>query len=248
MGLRQKGCRSFAAGPVLFSAALFSTPGAEANEDPRFRRLIFSGASIASDNSFYYSGARYHISGNTDEGGWVLELSGGRGTYNYLTQNVPGGAVNATFNIADAAIGYGYRWDQGRVIGFIGIHRESHKLFPLDPGNLNQGSETGISGKVDLWVKPTENVLITLFGSVTSVFSGYYANAFAGYRFLAQDSLFIGPEFGFAGNNSYSAQHVGLRASGIRFRKLSFAVSAGFSNDPDSSSGAYGSLSSWYKL
>jgi Cellulose biosynthesis protein BcsS len=248
MGLRQKGRGSFAAGLVLISAVMFSVPGAIANEDPEFRRLIFSGASVASDNAFYYSGARYHISGNTDDGGWVLEFSGGRGTYNYLTQNVPGGVVNATFNIADGAIGYGYRWDQGRVIGFIGIHRESHTLSPFDPGNFNQGSETGISGKIDLWVKPTANVLITLYGSVTSVFSGYYANAFAGYRVFAQDNLFIGPEFGFAGNNSYSAQRVGLRASGIRFRKLSFAVSAGVSNDPASGSGAYGSLSSWYKL
>ncbi len=91
-------------------------------------------------------------------------------------------------------------------------------------------------------------MLITLYGSVTSVFSGYSANAFAGYRFLSRDNLFIGVEFGFAGNNSYSAQHVGLRASGIRFRKLSFAVSAGLSNDPDTGSGAYGSFSSWYKL
>ncbi len=248
MGLRQKGRGSFAAGLVLVPAAFLSMPHTNAGEAADWRKLVFSGASVASDNAFYYSGARYHISGNTDAGGWVLEMSGGRGSYSYLTSNVPGGVVNATFNIAEAAIGYGLRWDQGRVIGFIGIRRESHKLFPLDPGNFNQGSETGISGKVDLWVKPTDNLLITLYGSVTSVFSGYYANAFAGYRVPSRDDLFIGPEFGIAGNNSYREWNIGFRASGLRFRKLSFAVSTGFSNDPDSGSGAYGSLGAWYKL
>ncbi len=139
MGKRQKGGGSFAAGLALVSGALFAVPQANAEEAADWRRLVFSGASVATNGTFYYSGARHHFSGSTDAGGWVLELSGGRGTYNYLTQNVPGGVVNATFNIAEAAIGYGYRWDQGRVIGFVGLRRESHKLFPFDqPGQRDR--------------------------------------------------------------------------------------------------------------
>ncbi len=231
---------------AIVPATLFFLPDAQADEKSGQRWLFFSGASIANNNHFFYSGGRYHLSGDADNGGWILEASAGTGRYSYLTKNVAGGIVDASFNVFEGAVGYGHRWEQGRIIGFVGVRNENHFLTPFDPGNQNQGDETGISGKLDLWVKPTEIILLTFYASTTSVFSGYHANAFVGYRIFSNHDFYVGPEIATGGNNSYQTSQFGIRASGIPLLGFSVAVSGGISEDRDTGSGTYGSFSLWY--
>ena len=231
---------------TIVLATLSFLSDAQAVDKSGDRWLFFSGASIADHNHFFYSGGRYHLSGDADNGGWILEAYAGTGRYSYLTQNVAGGSVDASFSVFEGAIGYGHRWEQGRIIGFVGIHNENHVLAPFDLGNRNHGDETGISGKLDLWVKPTENILLTVYASTTNVFSGYHANAFAGYRIFSNHDFYVGPEIAIGGNNSYQTSHFGIRASGIPLFGFFIAVAGGISQDPDTGSGTYGSFSLWY--
>lgn len=242
--------RKFVSFAVVFTGVLFFvlinfTYSALAEDESEQRWLVFSGGSIATENQFFYSGGRFHAAGDTAGGGLILEALAGSGQYIYSTANVPGGLVSGRFSVVELSAGWGHRWDNGRVIGFVGVNYEDHELSPVDPGNTNQGEEWGIIAKIDLWVKPVDRVMVTAYGSVTSVFSGYYAQLFAGYRVHQDHDIYIGPETSVAGNNSYQEFKVGGRISGFSILKLSFAVSAGFAYSDDATESAYAALSSW---
>ncbi len=206
---------------------------------------MFSGVEVSSNSQYFYTGVRQNLSGYIDQSGWIYGISYGKGKYHYSNSTVPGGRVDATFKILDAAIGYQHRRETGALAVLIGLHGEEHLLSAFDPGNQVQGESYGISGQIDLWMKPKPNLFITLYGSANSVFGGYYGRVFAGYKVPLLGNAFLGPELALMGNKTYWETRLGVQIHSLQIRRWGLSASLGMSRNLDGNSSAYGSLAIW---
>ena len=232
-------------GYILFFITFLLQKPAFAVDEIRQRSLMFAGVEISSNSQYFHTGIRQSLAGHIENTGWIFDVSYGLGTYHYKNTNAPGGKIEASFAILDAAFGYHYRWDKGGISVLAGVHGEDHILSAFDPGNVVQGEKFGVSGKLDIWAKPTPDILITAYGSVTNVYGGYYGRLYIGHRIPQLWNAFVGPELAILGNQTYMETRFGIQANSIPLGEFGITISAGISQNQDSRHSLYGSLNMW---
>ncbi|GEL44375.1 hypothetical protein MEX01_49660 [Methylorubrum extorquens] len=173
------------------------------------------------------------------DSGLRVRLQGVAGTYSY-----PGTAVGQTVKGVQqegtVLLGYEWIWQQAALAGYIGMNVRSNELSILDPENPVVGTGLGLKVAGDLYVNPTDNTLLAVNASYSTLFNAYYARARAG--FAVAPGVFIGPEVTFLGDNFFNGWRAGGHVTGFAIGPMKFSLGAGYAFDRIRKGGYYTSI------
>lgn len=168
-----------------------------------------------------------------------VRLQGVAGTYSY-----PGAAVRQTVTGVQQEgtllLGYEWIWAQAALAGYIGMNVRSNELSILDPGNPVVGTGLGTKVAADLYMNPTDNTLLAVNASYSTLFNAYYARARAG--FAVAPGVFIGPEVTLLGDNFFNGWRTGAHVTGFAIGPMKFSLGAGYAFDRVQKGGYYTSV------
>lgn len=201
--------------------------------------LFFTGADGWAYGVFGYGGAMWSP-GGLDNSGFTLKALGAGGTYRYISGGLGDVEVKGRQFVAALQPGWRFKNDTWIVTLFAGPEYQDNRLSPEDPGNRSSGSHLGLSGGVDFWYQPIPEVMVALNGSLNDR-KAYSARAALGGLVLEQ--FFLGPEAQTFGAETYSQYRLGLMATGIKIGSFEWSLGAGWVDDTDNRTGAYGYLS-----
>ncbi|SFV06922.1 Cellulose biosynthesis protein BcsS [Methylobacterium sp. 174MFSha1.1] len=173
------------------------------------------------------------------QSGLRVRLQGVAGTYSY-----PGAAVRQTVTGVQqegtVLLGYEWIWQQAALAGYIGMNVRSNELSILDPGNPVVGTGLGVKVAADFYANPTENTLVAVNASYSTLFNAYYARFRAG--FAVAPGVFIGPEGTLLGDNFFNGWRAGGHVTGFAVGPMKFSFGAGYSYDRVRKGGYYTSV------
>lgn len=203
---------------------------------------VDSGATVTTNNSAFGSlTATIAPVGTLLESGPRVRLQGVAGTYSY-----PGAAVRQTVTGVQqegtALLGYEWIWQQAALAGYIGMNVRSNELSILDPGNPVVGTGIGVKVAADLYVTPTENTMLAVNASYSTLFNAYYARARAG--FAVTPGVYIGPEVTLLGDDFFNGWRAGGHVTGFSVGPMKFSLGAGYAYDRVRKGGYYTSIDS----
>lgn len=225
-------------------AALASGPPASAGQEEQ-RWLVFSGASVADDSYYFYSGVRAALSGDITKSGLIAGVTSGSGLYRYASGVTPGGTIAGRFVLVEATGGYQWSAPQFGFAVMAGARYEDHRLSAPDPGNRVQGDEAGLAGLAELWARPVPGWMVTAGASATSVFGGYHVRASLARKLPFGTDLYAGIEAALMGNDEYRQTRAGVMVSGVDIGIATLSASAGLVDDSETGDGVYGTLGAW---
>lgn len=173
------------------------------------------------------------------DSGLRVRLQGVAGTYSY-----PGAAVRQTVTGVQQEgtllLGYEWIWQQAALAGYVGMNVRSNELSIVDPGNPVVGTGLGVKVAADLYVNPTDNTLLAVNASYSTLFNAYYARARAG--FAIAPGVFIGPEVTLLGDNFFNGWRAGGHVTGFAVGPMKFSLGAGYAFDRIRKGGYYTSI------
>lgn len=213
-------------------------PGPGAGTPPE-RILFFLGSDVWQHGKFGYGGFLWSPDG-LDNAGFTLKGLVAGGVYDYLSGALGDAQVDGRQIVVAAQPGWRFKNDQWIVTLFAGPELTNNRLTPNDPGSKTAGTHLGASGGVDVWYQPTASWMVALNGSLNDRKS-YSARAAFGTLLL--DQFFLGPEAQTFGGDDYWQYRLGLQATGVKFGAIEVSLGAGWAEDSDNRSGAYGYLS-----
>lgn len=129
--------------------------------------------------------------------------------------------------------------DKFEVKAFAGLDMQSR--IQLDPNFVYlQRPHVGLRVTADLWWEPTDQAMIAVSLSGTTIGSGRTGRVALGWRVF--DACWIGPE-ALASADVYSTQfRVGGHLTGLRVAGIEWSAGAGYLQDSLGRTGAYGRL------
>lgn len=203
---------------------------------------VDAGATVTTNSSAFGSlTATIAPVGHLLESGPRVRLQGVAGTYSY-----PGAAVRQTVTGVQqegtVLLGYEWIWQQAALAGFIGMNVRSNELSILDPGNPVVGTGIGVKVAADLYVTPTENTMLAVNASYSTLFNAYYARARAGIA--VSPGVFIGPEVTLLGDDFFNGWRAGGHVTGFAIGPMKFSLGAGYAYDRVRKGGYYTSIDS----
>jgi len=207
--------------------------------DPE-RWLVFSTADIWHQGGFAYGGVLWAPSG-LDRTGPVLKLMFGGGLYQYNSGAL--GNLTVTGRELSAVVLPGWRFvrDNVTVTLFVGYDRQAHRLTPDDPSAGLRGGYDGVRTAFELWYQPTPWAMVAADAAFSTIGPGYNARLATGVRVF--DAFYIGPEVqAFGADSNYRQIRAGLHVTGLRMGSIEWSAGAGWAEDSDDHSGAYGKL------
>ncbi|MBL1147381.1 MAG: cellulose biosynthesis protein BcsS [Pseudomonadota bacterium] len=207
----------------------------------------WAGIDVGPNSYYLFAGAVTGISGQSDidsEGGWLLRGDAGYGQYDYNTV-LPGPTpanIDGDVIAGDALIGYRHFFDTGanHITFYAGGELQNHDQSPRDAANSVEGSEFGAKGMVELNVTPAEDIVFNAAVSYSTAFDSYWSRGTVGYD---MQSVTVGPEVLFMGNEEYDQRRFGLSVSNIQLGFTDVAIRGGYANTSGrGDDGAYGTL------
>lgn len=200
------------------------------------KTLFFSGADAWTTGASVHAGLLWSPQG-LDTEGFTLKLLSGVGTYRYGA-----GARRATaVELFDSLMpGWRLKWGKLEVAAFAGLDLDHRFLPPDDRASRLGGFHAGLRAGADIWYEPSETTMLALNAWATTIGSGYWTRAAAGWRVL--DTAWIGPEVQALGDADYRQLRAGAHITGLRTGAWEWSVSAGFARDKDRHDGFYGRL------
>ncbi|MDJ1158386.1 cellulose biosynthesis protein BcsS [Chelatococcus sp. SYSU_G07232] len=225
-------------GPTATVAALLAASTASAQ--PAYPSWVFFGSAEGGTSGFASAGFKRGLTGGLYEPGLFLQGSLGSGNYSYRSRVVEGG--RATGRVLGASLMPGAQWSAGNTTFgfFVGPEIERHWLTPPDPDNRARGTRWGLRGQIDIWSHPTPRTLVTatLIGGTAA--PHLWSRLSAGYRLF--EAFYFGPEASAYASPDYRELRLGLHATGLTLRGLTFRLSGGLRIDSDDRTGAYAGL------
>lgn len=202
------------------------------------KTLFFSGADGWQDGASVHAGGLWSPQG-LDADGFTLKFISGLGAYRYRSGAL-GGRIQA-FEAFDSVLpGWRLRWGKLEIAAFAGLDVQNRWLTPDDPTSRLRGFHAGLRAGVDLWYEPSEALMLAASGWATTVGSGYWTRAAAGWRVL--DLAWIGPELQALGDADYRQLRAGAHVTGFHTGAWEWSASAGFARDQDRHNGFYGRI------
>ena len=195
------------------------------------------------EESFYgFAGALAALNGDLGRPGFVFRTFVAVGDYDYRSEDVPGGEVDADAFDGDLMIGY--QGNLARNVGWsalIGVNYIDNHLDPSDPSNPVRGSEVGfkVAGAVE--IQDPRPFFWGLEGAYSTAYETYWSRARVGYKVFG--NVVIGPEGVFMGDITYDTQRIGgfvsfpFRLTSTLTPSINVASGYGFVTNKDTDSG-----------
>jgi outer membrane immunogenic protein len=229
----------FEAGPGTWSkkpAALTASSDADEDEGKVTAFSVFdvskfsvagaAGALIAPHQDLDTSGIRFYVVGEA-------------GAYKYPAA---GTFIRGNYQSGEALAGYAFEGDFYSINLLAGLNAINHTLSAIDVDNAVQGTAFGVKVRADAWVNPTPKILTYGEAEYSTAFQTFSLKTKFGYDVTTDKGLFVGPEFGFSGDERFNQFRAGAHVTQIKFGKVSLDVSAGYARDSIVGDGAYGTV------
>ena len=202
--------------------------------DPHF--LFYSGTDLWRFGAFMHGGVLWSPDGLNREG-FTLKLLMAGGAYRYLAGN-----DNVTGRQLLASVLPGWRFKQGRfeTTVYLGIDVQNHRLSPDDIGNPLRGTHVGLRFAADVWLEPTDVMMVSTAFSLSTIQSSYWGRAQLGGRI--PEIGWIGPEAHLFSDLGYHQYSVGLHLTGFKTAEFEWSFGAGYVIDNNRRTGPYGRL------
>jgi hypothetical protein len=234
-----RGVASVAAGALAVLGYLCSVDDARSDpvageSEPHF--LFYSGTDLWRFGAFMHGGVLWSPDGLYHEG-FTLKLLVAGGTYRYLAGN-----DNVTGRQALASVLPGWRFKQERfeTTVYLGLDAQDHRLSPDDIGNPLRGTHFGLRFAADVWLEPTDVMMVSSAFSASTIQSSYWGRAQIGGRI--PDVGWIGPEAQLFSDLGYHQYSVGLHLTGFKTAEFEWSFGGGYVIDINRRTGAYGRL------
>lgn len=209
----------------------------------------YSGVDFAEDSFSFYSGVIIALNGSFDRDGFLLRLDGSRGEYDYQSEDVIGGKVDAEDDIFDVMVGYQKTIGVVTATGYVGYQHRDIDLSPNDPGNEIQGEESGFIVAFDAETSDEIPHFIGFSTSYSTAFDAFDAMLRVGYN---MKRMVVGVEGSYSSEESDESERLGGFAT-FRFdlspsMPAELTLSAGHQfvdeggNSTSGGEGAYGSV------
>jgi hypothetical protein len=195
--------------------------------------LFFSGTDIWRNGAFSHAGFLWSYQG-LDADGPVFKLLLNGGLYRYGSG---GTDVTGRQLMAAALPGWHWRREGFELTVFAGLDVQDHRFSPDDPGNRLRGTHGGARGGFDVWYEPFRDGMVTASASLSTVGSGYWTRAAAGWRVFG---MWLGPELHACGDDTYRQFRVGAHVTSLHFLGYEWSAGAGWVTDTDRRDGVYG--------
>jgi hypothetical protein len=216
------------------AGAAMAETAAAGDSDAHF--LLFSGADLWRYGGFAHGGVLWSPDGLGQEG-FTLKLLLAGGAYRYLSGS---STIQGQHGLAAVLPGWRFKQDRSEAVLHLGIDAQDHRLRPDDPSNPLRGVHVGMRGSVDLWLQPTDELMISGAFSVSTIAATFWGRVQFGS--WLPGLAWIGPEFHTLGDTKYQQFRAGLHVTGLRTDTLEWSVGAGYVRDTDSRTGAYGRI------
>lgn len=208
--------------------------------DDAWTTAIDASAAITSNSSAFGSvTGTFATEGTLLQSGPRIRVEGVAGTYSYPGRDV-GQRVTGYQQEGALTGGYEWIWRDAALAGFVGFNVRSNQLSILDPGNPVVGTGVGAKIAANFYARPTENTMVSAYGSYSTQFSAYYSRFRVGY--MVADGVYIGPEAMFLGDNFFNQYRIGAHVTGFSIGPVKMAVGVGYVNDRIQGSGYYSSV------
>lgn len=175
------------------------------------------------------------LTGDLDQtSGWRGRVEGQIGAFEYRSDD-----TRIIGNQQSGSVLIGYEWAEPdiHIAAYLGFNYQNIKLDPVDPSNATRGHGYGLRVVGELYANPSDNTMVSAYGSYSTHASAYYTRFKAGYALF--DRTFIGPEFSLLGDNFYKQWRLGAHISGLTFGRFKFGLSGGYLRDSRAGPGGY---------
>ena len=245
-GLRMKGLfcalAFFIAGPHASSAQSLKD-SVVAEPAKIYSTIFFTGIDTREQSTYGYLGGIRALNGNLGLNGFMLRAIAFYNPYDYETDAVIGGQVDAEMGAFDVVLGYQKYFNRFVGRAYVGVDYENHDLSPDNLLDSNRGAEFGVKFRGELetfYASPFHASLLSSYGTAKE---RYWVRGRAGYNF---DGVILGPELTATGNPETDERRVGAFAT-LRNPDLApveISVSGGYSDANENRGGesAYGTF------
>jgi hypothetical protein len=175
-----------------------------------------------------------------DETGARVRLGGVLGTYAYVSTSAGVGRIGGRQEDGSLLVGYEWVTRNTSVAAYVGGDIANNTLSKADPSNHVSGMSYGVKAAIDFYTNPTSYSMASGNLTYSTANNSYYARFKVGLAIA--DSLYVGPEMLFLGDNQYTQYRIGLHLTGARFGSMQFGISGGFLSDRIRGKGGYGIL------
>ena len=204
---------------------------------PPEKFLYFSGFDLWRNGGSFYGGAQW-APGGLNNDGFTLKILLAEGNYRYLS-----GSTDIRGTSLLAAIMPGWRIKRGdlEIKMFAGLDLQNHRLSPDDLSNSLRGNHAGLRVSADSWWQPMHSMMLASSISGSTIGNSFGIRGAAGWRLL--DRFWTGPEIETSGDDVYRQYRFGAHITSFKTGEFEWALGAGYVEDNNRRSGAYGRLS-----
>ena len=191
-------------------------------------------------SQFAYAAGTIAVGGGTlQQSGFRLKLEGLGGTYGYQQGPLDSLARGEQFE-GGALAGYQQVWNNAAVAAYVGVSVRENTVPAADTVNSATGTKVGFKTALDTYLRPTDQTMLSAYGSYSTAYDAYYARFRAGYWAFGRG--YLGPELTVLGDDYYGQTRLGAHFSGMQFGSLQFGIAAGYVWDRSYKDGYYGTL------
>jgi hypothetical protein len=191
-------------------------------------------------SQFAYAAGTIAVWGGTlQQSGFRLKLEGLGGTYGYQQGPLDSLARGEQFE-GGALAGYQQVWNNAAVAAYVGVSVRENTVPAADTVNSATGTKVGFKTALDAFLRPTDQTMLSAYGSYSTAYDAYYARFRAGYWAFGRG--YLGPELTVLGDDYYGQTRLGAHFSGMQFGSLQFGIAAGYVWDRSYKDGYYGTL------
>jgi hypothetical protein len=203
--------------------------------------LMFLGGDVRENEYYSYVGVRHHFSGDLTSDGVIMRATGLYAGYEYDTNAVTSGEVDADVVAFDALIGYQKGFENLTLRGFVGVDYEDHDLSPENLFDSNSGSDFGVKILGEIETVYASPYYLGLIGSYGSAKERYWSRLRVGHNF---GGFIVGPEGILSGSQESDQQRIGAFATIMELGPFWVTASAGYSDTDENRGGSspYGSI------
>ncbi len=198
--------------------------------------LYFSGTDLWRYGAFMHGGVLWSPDGVNREG-FTLKLLMAGGAYRY--QSGPTNIVGRQL-VASVLPGWRFKQERFETTVYFGLDVQNHQFFPDDPINALRGTHIGARFAADVWLEPTDILMVSTAFSVSTIRSSYWGRAQFGGRIPGLG--WIGPEAQVFNDLTYRQYSVGLHLTGFKTAEFEWSLGAGYARDTDHRNGPYGRI------
>ena len=151
------------------------------SDDPHF--LFYSGTDLWRFGAFMHGGVLWSPDGLYHEG-FTLKLLMAGGAYRYIA-----GSDHVTGRATSGRLLPGWRFKQGRseITVYLGLDTQNHQLSPDDVGNPLRGTHVGLRFAADVWLEPTDMMMVSTAFSLSTIQSSYWTRGQSADAFRRSD-------------------------------------------------------------